>query len=176
MTTLTFVEVLKREVGKMQSAHPEREGELARAHALILQGMVVPTADDPTTAHVLSSDGTTQYRVNSHCDCQAGQHGKQCKHRQSWLLYQHIARKVEAQSTPEERTASGKNQPLPEARASLNFKAMIGGFEVQVTLRDDTEAAILDRLQVLLKRQDMRPVPKSAPRSTGTWKRNAQGR
>ena len=42
MTTLTFVEVLKREVGKMQAAHPEREAELSRAHALVLHDVVSP--------------------------------------------------------------------------------------------------------------------------------------
>jgi hypothetical protein len=76
----------------------------------------------------------------------AGQHGKACKHRQAWLLYQHIAKK-QMSTTPEPPAP-----PLPEARASLNFKAMIGGFEVQVTLRDETETAVLDRLQTLLKR------------------------
>jgi hypothetical protein len=63
--------------------------------------------------------------------------------------------------------------PLPEARASLNFKAMIGGYEVQMTLRDDTEGAILARLQVLLKRPDIRPVPKPAPRA-GSWKQRGR--
>ena len=93
MSALTFTEVLKREVGRMQAAHPEREAELSRACALVLQGMVTPHADDPTTAHVLSSDGEKHYTVNGACDCQAGQHGKMCKHRQSWLLYQHIAKR-----------------------------------------------------------------------------------
>jgi hypothetical protein len=67
----------------------------------------------------------------------------------------------------------GGMPPLPEARASLNFKAMIGGYEVQMTLRDDTEGAILARLQVLLKRPDIRPVPKPAPRS-GSWKQRGR--
>ena len=50
---------------------------------------------------------------------------------------------------------------------------MVGNFDIQITLRDETEAAILDRLQVLLKRPDIRPVPKPAPRS-GNWKRHSQ--
>jgi len=76
MSPSTFLQVLKTEVGRMQLAHPEREGELARAHALILHGMVLPSADDPHTGQVLSSDGQKQYTCNGTCDCQAGQHGK----------------------------------------------------------------------------------------------------
>ena len=51
---------------------------------------------------------------------------------------------------------------------------MVGNFDVQLTLRDETEAALLDRLQVLLKRQDIRPLPTPVPRS-GHWKRSNQG-
>lgn len=170
----TFLQTLKAEVARMQSLHPEREGELARATALIANGMVAPSADDPATGQVLSSDLNTMYSVNGVCSCQAGQHGKMCKHRQSWLLYQHVMKKTQAQTPPEVLHAGIKNSPLPEARASLNFRAMVGNFEVQLTLRDDTETAILDRLQVLLKRQDIRAMPKPAPRSSGNWKQRGR--
>ena len=161
----SFTQILKTEVDRMRTAHPEREGDLAKARALILQGMVTPT-EDPATAHVLSSDGAAHYTVNGSCDCQAGQHGKACKHMHAWKLYQHILKK--------QVLSSPAPAPLPEARASLNFKALIGGFETQITLRSDTEEDLLTRLQMLLKRQDIRPVPKPAPR-TGNWKRNTQG-
>ena len=36
MTAPTFIQVLKAEVARMQALHPERDGEIARAHALIL--------------------------------------------------------------------------------------------------------------------------------------------
>jgi hypothetical protein len=39
----------------------------------------------------------------------------------------------------------------------------------------DGEDALRGRLQTLLKRQDLRPIPKPAPR-TGGWKRGYQGR
>jgi hypothetical protein len=58
--------------------------------------------------------------------------------------------------------------PLPEARASLNVKALVCGFEAQITLRGDSEEDLLQRLQALLKRSDIRPVPKPVPR--GNWK------
>ena len=54
MRASTFLQVLKTEVARMQVLHPERLGELARAHALILHGQVLPSADDPQTGMVLS--------------------------------------------------------------------------------------------------------------------------
>ena len=60
--------------------------------------------------------------------------------------------------------------PLPEAPASLNVKVLVQGHEVQVTLRGTDEAALLGRLQALLTRQDIRPIPKPAPR-TGGWQK-----
>ena len=139
----------------MQASHPEREGELARAHALILQGMVTPSADDPATAHVLSSDGAKRYTVNGQCDCRAGQHDKPCKHMQAWKLYQYIAKKVEAQPTP----------PGHEAPASCNVSVMIRGHKVQITLRDADEQRMLERLQTLLAQY---PAPEAPAQSQPT--------
>jgi hypothetical protein len=100
---LTFLQMLSYEVGRMQAAHPEREAELARAHALILHGMVVPSPDDPATGQVLSSDQQTTYHVNGSCTCPAGQHGKDCKHQHAWKLYQYIQGKFASQ-TPQDAT------------------------------------------------------------------------
>jgi hypothetical protein len=105
MAPSTFIQVLKTEVARMGAAHPEREGDLARACALIANGMVTPSVDDPGIGRVLSSDLQTTYTVNGACDCPAGSHGKPCKHRDSWRLFQYIERKVaaqEAQETTEE--------------------------------------------------------------------------
>jgi hypothetical protein len=183
MSPPTFLQTLAAEVARMQSLHPEREGELARAHALILHGQVLPSPEDPTTGQVLSSDGVTHYTVNGRCDCQAGQHGKPCKHVQVWKLYQYIERRVASQMPQDERAAPGETRDtsggpagLPEARASLNLKVLVQGFETQITLRDHDEAALLGRLQALLKRPDVHPIPKPAPRS-GHWNgRQSQGR
>ena len=53
----------------------------------------------------------------------------------------------------------------------MNFKAMIGGFETQITLRDADESRLLARLEALLKDQRIRPIPKPAPRAAGQWKK-----
>ena len=148
MAASSFLQTLTREVARMQAAHPEREGELARAHALILHGMVLPSADDPSTGQVLSSDAQTTYSVNGVCSCQAGQHGKGCKHLQAWKLYQYITCKLHV-STPEGLTSSD-TVPLPESPASVNVRVVVSGREVQWTLRDHDEARLAKRLDPTL--------------------------
>jgi hypothetical protein len=159
-TASTFLETLKREVGRMQALYPDREGELARAHALILHGMVVPSADDPATGQVLSSDASTVYHVNGTCTCRAGEHGQGCKHMQAWKLYQYIAGKVEAQPVPE---VVAQSDNFPEAPASVNVRVLVAGREVQWTLRDSDEARLATRLAALLQRY---PQPQSAPQAS----------
>jgi len=160
MAAPTFLQVLRSEVARMQSLHPDREGELARAHALILHGQVLPSADDPQTGEVLSSDAQTTYTVNGTCSCQAGQHGKGCKHMQAWKLYQYIAGKVEAQPA---------SPPLPEAPASVNLRVTIGGREVQWTLRDADEARLATRLEALLARYPVVQPPAQAASTAEGW-------
>jgi len=63
--------------------------------------------------------------------------------------------------------------PLPEAPASVNVRVLVGGHEVQWTLRDTDEGRLAERLQALLKRPDIRPVPKPAPRSQ-QWRKGGQ--
>jgi hypothetical protein len=170
MAAPTFLETLKREVARMQAVHPEREGELARAHALILHGQVLPSDDDPQAGQVLSSDGATHYTVNGTCSCQAGQHGKPCKHLQAWKLYQYIAgklaRRTEAllhvQADLSAPAPPALPAPLPEAPASVNVRVTISGREVQWTLRDTDEARLAARLEALLARY---PVPQPAPQA-----------
>jgi hypothetical protein len=99
MSTPSFLDTLRSEVARMQATHPEREVELARAHALILHGMVVPSPEDPATGQVLSSDGQKVYHVNGTCSCDAGQHGRGCKHVHGWRLYQYVQRKLDAQAS-----------------------------------------------------------------------------
>ena len=142
MSLSPFLQMLKTEVGRMQITHPEREGEIARAHALILHGMVLPSADDPTTGQVLSSDMQRTYSVNGTCDRLASMAG--CKHVHAWRLYRYIERKLEGQSPPVEPGAP--SAPLPEAPCSVNCHITLEGRQVQLTLRDTDEARLLTRL------------------------------
>ena len=174
MSTPSFLDMLRTEVARMQVTHPEREGELARAHALILHGMVVPSPEDPAIGQVLSSDGQKVYHVNGVCDCDGGQHGRACKHVHGWRLYQYVQRKLDAQApqvaqeptsapqTPGE-TSNTSDAPtaLPEAPASATVRLTIAGHpDVLFTLRDSDETKLLVRLQTLLEQF---PVPAPVP-------------
>ena len=158
MSASTFLDTLRMEVARMQAVHPEREAELARAHALILHGMVVPSPDDPETGQVLSSDGQKVYHVNGVCDCDAGQHVH------GWRLYQYVQRKLDAQATqtaqeplsapqtPVDTSAAVvASTPLPEAPASVNVHILLEGRQVQLTLRDTDETRLLQRLAAVLQ-------------------------
>jgi hypothetical protein len=137
--------------------------------------MVVPSADDPATGQVLSSDAQTVYRVNGTCTCRAGEHGTMCKHRQAWQLYRHITKKVEALPTPEVFLVDKKNSPqaevvaqcdnFPEAPASVNCHLTIDGRDCLLTLRDRDEGRLLARLAVVLA-QYPAPQPPRAPASS----------
>ena len=168
MAAPTFLQVLTAEVARMQTAHPEREGELARAHALILHGQVLPSADDPHTGQVLSSDAQTTYTVNGTCSCQAGQHGKGCKHMQAWRLYQYIAGKLARRTEALLHVQADLSAPappavpLPEAPASVNVHLTIAGRQVQLTLRDTDEGRLLTRLQAVLAQYPVSQPPAPA--------------
>jgi hypothetical protein len=164
----SFVQTLKGEVARMQQLHPAKEGELARAQALITLGMVQPT-DDPAVGEVRSSDLSKTYTVNGACDCQAGTHGKPCKHLHAWRLYQYVERKMQGQA-PVAAPVAEPAAALPEAAASVNLRAMVHGFEVQITLRSHDEATLLTRLQALVATPGIRPIPKSAARHGGWTK------
>jgi hypothetical protein len=165
MAALTFLEVLKAETMKFQAAHPDREGEIARASALITLGMVTPSPDDAETGRVLSSDGHKVYHVNGQCSCDAGQHGRHCKHVSGWKLYQHVQRKVEAQTAPEVVVVDHNNSPLYEAPVSITLKASVHGFETLVTLRGTDFASVqaqVEQAAQWLKAQAPQPAPQAS--------------
>jgi hypothetical protein len=141
----------------------------------MLHGMVVPSPKDPVIGQVLSSDGHKVYRVNGTCSCDAGQHGRGCKHGHGWRLYPYVQRKLEAQTaqTAQEPTSPPQTPPvdtsvvadtptaLPEAPASANVRVTIAGREVQVTLRDTDEERLLARLQTVLERFPVLEAPRT---------------
>jgi hypothetical protein len=159
--------MLQGEVARMQTLHPERTGELARGTAMIVHGQVLPSPDDPATGQVLSSDLHTTYSVNGTCSCQAGQHGRDCKHQHAWKLYRYIQGKVEGQAPPvQDYSGNLETPPLPEAPASVNCHLTIAGRQVQLTLRDTNEERLLQRLQTALA-QYPAPQPQAGPTLAG---------
>ena len=165
-----FREALTALAARTKTKIPALNGRVEKACALVLQGDVelqgakalVHSASDPTKTYTLEP---------GNCTCADFLRAPEflCAHR----LAAGFARKLTEllpQSTSVE-TEPG-TVPLPEAPASVNVRAMLGGYEVQITLRGTDEAALLVRLAALLKRPDIRPVPKPAPR-TGGWRKGS---
>ena len=183
---LSFTQALEQAARCAVQALPETLHErLYAATALVKAGAVFQDDSGHWTVQSATDPAQTYTHVNGVCPCSDAQYNQPerglCKHR----LSVYLSRKVAALMTvaqagtqvPEDAQAPQaeavtKLDSFPEARASLNFKALIGGFEVQLTLRDDTEEAILTRLQAVLKRQDIRPIPRPAPR--GNWKQRGR--
>ena len=148
----------------------EVNGRLEGAVALVLQDDVWPQEDGSIQVGSCT-DATKVYRlVGASCECKDFTDGKApqgwCRHRIAAGLHKRVRETLAAQAV-----ASPAPQALPEAPASLNLRAMINGYEVQITLRDTNEAALLTRVEALLTRADVRPVPKPAPRSGGSWRK-----
>ena len=131
-----------------------------------------------------SADPTRYYRlVGTTCTCTDFTSGKApaswCKHRIAAGLQKRVLQVLEAEAPRDSDTPAQDitiSAPLPEAPASLNFRAMVGGFETQITLRDHDEGRLLDRLQGLLRDQRIRPLPTPAPRQGQGQQRRYQGR
>jgi len=195
MTTSTreqFRQTLATLADKARAALPAQvNGRIESAVRLVLQGDVEPQEDG--AIRVGSSDPTRYYRLEGlTCTCtdytQEKAPGGWCKHRIAAGLHKRLGQMLAAEvpcdpTTPAEVPVHtqgpgslGMPAQLPEAPASLNFKAMVGGFETQITLRDSDESRLLARLQDLLKDQRIRPLPKPAPRPQGQWKNRRDSR
>lgn len=150
-TITTFRQALERVSALAHAKLPaELHGALERAHALVVHRHVWMD-EDGKHAQVLSSDGSTYYLVNGNCTCMGVAHAPNalCKHRLAVGLYRR-ASELLASSTCGATPAAAA--ALPEAPASANARVMIGGHEVQITLRDTDDERLLTRLAALLAR------------------------
>ncbi len=153
-------------------------GRIEGAVKLVLMGDVEPL-EDGSIQVASSSDPERSYRLEgTTCTCQDFQHGKApqgwCQHRIAAGIDKRTREMLATQAaaiTSSDGTAAPTT--LPEAPASVNVRVLVAGHEVQITLRDQGEVALLARLQSLLKRPDIRPVPKPAPRSQ-QWRKGGQ--
>jgi len=96
-----------------------------------------------------------------------------CRHRIAAGIAKRVRELLAAeapQAPTQEQPRGAPRCPLGEAPASVNVRAMLAGHECQLTLRDHDEGALLLRPQAVLKRPDVQPVPRPAPRA-GQWKK-----
>jgi hypothetical protein len=147
----------------------ETNSRLVGAVKLVLLDEVWPQEDGSIQVGSCTDPAKVYHLVGTTCECKDFTDGKApsgwCRHRIAAGLHRRVRELLAAQAV-----AATAPQALPEAAASVNLRAMLHGFDVQITLRDHDETALLARLGALLKRQDIRPVPKPAPR-TGGWQK-----
>jgi len=155
-----FRAILAQLASKTQAKIPTLNGRVEKACKLVLAGDVALQEGNAAIVGSLSDPGLTYQLTDGTCKCRDWQQAPEhlCCHRLAVGFVRKIAELMPPEALPVPPA------PLPEAPASLNFRAMVSGFEVQMTLRDTDEAALLTRLQAVLKRPDVKPMPKPAPR------------
>jgi hypothetical protein len=173
-----FRDALAQLATKTQAKLPQLNGRVERACKLVLHGDVELREDRSALVGSLS-DPAKAYQISQGV-CQCKDYTQAPEHLCCHKLAAGFLRKInevldsEAPQAPANQGYHGNPEPsqvpLPEAPSSINFKAIIGGFETQITLRDADESRLLARLQALLKDQRIRPVPKPAPRQGQQWR------
>jgi SWIM zinc finger len=155
---------------------------LPQAVTLVLQSDVV-VLDDGTIEVGSSSDPLKTYRLEgTTCTCQDFQYGRVpsgwCAHRIAAGISKRVQELLPV-APPVEPWADNDPEPalpklveapapasLPEAPASVNVRIIIGGREVQWTLRDSDEGRLAIRLEELLQRYPLpQPQPTAPPQT-----------
>src|SRR4029450_8120458 len=119
------------------------------------------------------------YPLNGSCPCDDHHYNapRCCKHHLAVALSKRAIQLMAAPAAPvvpvvAPAALASPAVPLPEARSSANVRLHVHGHEVQVTLRDHDEEALLARLEHLLQRY---PAPQSPVRQSGSHNAPLQG-
>ena len=172
-----FRQVLSELAEKAKVKLPESAGRIDSAVKIVLAGDVEGQQEDGSWRVGSCTDPLVTHRVQgTSCSCDDSQYGKApggfCKHILSVILLRRANEVLESEAPPAALTAESVVLPepnmvaahlLPEAPASLNFRAMVGGFETQITLRDASEHRLLERLGSLLASGKVQPLPTRTP-------------
>jgi hypothetical protein len=141
-------------------------GRVESAVKLVLAGDVFFCADG-TVEVGSASDPTKTYTLAGHaCDCQDFAYGQApegwCQHRIAAGIAKRVAELLPPAAQERPALQPGDMSPpaqraLPEARSSANVRIQVCGHDVQITLRDHDESALLVRLEELLQRFPAQP-------------------
>jgi hypothetical protein len=173
-----FRATLAQVAARAKERLPECNGRVEKATALVLNGDIEYHPEDGSALVNSCTDPTQVYHVKGGtCDCKdfSRAPGHRCKHIIGVMMVIRV-QQVLAAEAPQGQPVEDNGSPLPEAPASCNVRVLVAGHEVQWTLRGHDEADVFTRLQTLLARKDVRPLPpKPAPRAAGQqWKPRRQ--
>src|SRR5262252_10011217 len=174
-----FREAVEAVAQKARTALPESNGRIDKAVHLILNGDISLDSNGEGTV-ASQSNGTGAYNVGKGLSCPCKDQPKSprglCKH----LLCYHIFTRATAlakqrleqldaasngTTTPapeqvDQATVATPILPLPEAPASANCYVTLAGRQIQLTLRDQDEQRLLQRLETLLQQFPVIDEPK----------------
>jgi len=142
---------------------PAVNGRIAGAVKLVLLDEVTVQDNGSITVGSCTDPSKTYTLVGLTCTCDDFAHGKApggwCKHRIAAGLHKRTRELLAAEPVDVEQVRSSAPVALPEAPASVNFRFLLAGYELQITLRDHGEDRLFERLKTMLARKDMVPVP-----------------
>jgi hypothetical protein len=157
-----FREVLAAKIACAKLKLPESNGRVEMAGSLVLMGDVSGPDDAGAWQVGSCSDPAKVYHVQgTTCDCHDWERAPQhrCKHLLAVMIVIRVREVLEAEAA-QGPTSDDDHRTLPEAPASVNVRLHVAGREVQLTLRDHDEVALLERLEKVLQRYP--DAPKSA--------------
>jgi hypothetical protein len=143
---------------KAKAKLPECSGRVDSAVKIVLAGDVTLQADGIATVASQSNGSTAYHVVNGHCDCRDYEKAPHnfCKHRLSTAIAKRAQQLIQAKLVdPNGQTPAQPAAPLgsmPEAPASVNVHLEFDGRQIQLTLRDNDEGRLLQRLGAILER------------------------
>ena len=149
----------------------ETNGRIEKVVALVLAGDVAVQTDGSIQVGSCVDPLSTHLLIGTSCSCDDFQYHRApsgwCKHR----IAAGIAKRAAELMPPAPEPIPAPTPQHHEAPASINLKLLLHGHEVMVTLRDRDEGVLLSRLQALLKRPDIRPIPGRPAARTGGWRK-----
>jgi hypothetical protein len=166
ITRACFRQAMAEVVARAEATLPQVVGSrIEKAIAIVLAGDVELMADGRAVVGS-QSDATLHYVVDGECECPDSDRPELdgwCKHAIAVAL-QKRAVPLARQKLDAHFDAQQVAQPsLPEAPASANCYVTLGGRQVQLTLRDQDEGRLLQRLEALLMRFPANEKPQELP-------------
>ena len=144
-----FREAVSEVAAKAKATLPQAvNGRIEKAVVIVLAGDVELVGDGRAVVGS-QSDATMHYIINGECECPDSDRPEietWCKHK----IAAYLQKRAELLAQQRLHAHLNAQQSLPEAPASANCYVTLAGRNVQLTLRDQDEGCLLQRLEALV--------------------------
>lgn len=166
LTRTCFRQAVAEVAARAKATLPQAAGgRIEKAVAIVLAGDVELMADGRAVVGS-QSDATLHYVVGGECECPDSDRAELrgwCKHRIAVALQKRAVPLARHKLDTHFDTQQAVQPSLPEAPASANCYVTLAGRQVQLTLRDQDEGHLLQRLEALLMRFPAEVKPQELP-------------